>query len=157
MPIVVPPLQTIQSPSSNDSKTDYLPSLLERYQQRWQNERIFGVNAPPQSELAGLYLRSVKSTQTGSETSIHEWRSPSRARIHHLKSQDMSTCWARGLCHRPAYQCVRQSYLLSTISRPSAINTQMLAHLIRPSSSCPGMIRERCVTFFQNAKDSLMV
>ena len=36
------------------AKRDYLQALEKKYQQQWQNEHIFEVNAPLQSELAGL-------------------------------------------------------------------------------------------------------
>ena len=44
--------QTIEQ--AQTAKRDYFRRLERRYQQRWQNERIFEVNAPPQSELVGL-------------------------------------------------------------------------------------------------------
>ena len=53
--------QTIEQAHTGEG--DYLRCLERRYQQRWQNKRIFEVNAPPQSELSDLQ----KSTQSRSE------------------------------------------------------------------------------------------
>ena len=59
--------QTIEQPQI--AKRDYLRRLERRYQPRWQKERIFEVNPPPQSELAGISQAEIcKSIQSSLET-----------------------------------------------------------------------------------------
>ena len=42
------------------AKRDYLRGLEKEYQQRWQNERLFEVNPPVPSELAGLSQAEIR-------------------------------------------------------------------------------------------------
>lgn len=50
--------QTIEL--TQTSKRDYLQSLEKKYQKHWREERIFEVNAPPQSDLEGLSPEEVQ-------------------------------------------------------------------------------------------------
>ncbi|THH16229.1 hypothetical protein EW146_g4378 [Bondarzewia mesenterica] len=42
------------------AKRDYLKSLEQKYQERWQNEHIFEVNAPSMEETAGLSPEEIR-------------------------------------------------------------------------------------------------
>ena len=42
------------------AKRDYLRGLEKKYQQRWQNERLFEVDPPVQSELVGLSQAEIR-------------------------------------------------------------------------------------------------
>ncbi|EAU87569.1 leucine-tRNA ligase [Coprinopsis cinerea okayama7 len=50
--------QTIEL--AQTAKRDHLKALETKYQQRWQNEKLFEVNAPPAEELAGLSQAEIK-------------------------------------------------------------------------------------------------
>ncbi|KAF5325592.1 hypothetical protein D9611_000840 [Ephemerocybe angulata] len=50
--------QTIEL--AQTAKRDYLKALEVKYQDRWQSERLFQVNAPSQEELAGLSKEEIK-------------------------------------------------------------------------------------------------
>ena len=43
------------------AKRDYLKGLEKKYQDRWQSEKTFQVNAPAPEELAGLSQEEVKA------------------------------------------------------------------------------------------------
>ena len=42
------------------ARRDYLRGLEKKYQQRWQNGRLFEVNPPEQSELVGLSQAEIR-------------------------------------------------------------------------------------------------
>ena len=47
--------------ATQTGKRDHLKALEKQYQNRWQSERLFEVNAPPPAELAGLSSAEVKA------------------------------------------------------------------------------------------------
>lgn len=51
--------QTIEL--AQTGKRDHLKALEKQYQDRWQSERLFEVNAPPPAELAGLSSAEIKA------------------------------------------------------------------------------------------------
>lgn len=42
------------------AKRDYLRELEKKYQNRWQSERLFEVDAPPAAKIAGLSPEEIK-------------------------------------------------------------------------------------------------
>ena len=55
------------------ARRDYLRGLEKKYQQRWQNGRLFEVNPLEQSELVGLSQAEIPLEYTGIKMEVVNW------------------------------------------------------------------------------------